>query len=186
MLEEPAGVALCGSIGDAALRDPAERGGGCHVGRRSRPPHHHRGVRQEEPGDESLLVLVHVSIGLEHDDLTRARVPADADLRVEAGVVPVVGVVGRGRDDDDPHRMFTGGVVRRLDRVLLVAEGRRDDEGQHAAEGHGATLLADAHERLRDAARGRVGQVDDHGRLQVRPSRASSSSADEGPHVPGR
>ena len=82
--------------------------------------------------------------------------------------------------------MLAGGVVGRLDGLLLLAEAGRDDEGQHAAESDGAALLADLDERLRDLAGGGVGQIDDHGRLQVRPSRASSSSAELGPQVPGR
>ena len=115
--------------------------------------------------------------------------PASPPTRIWAsrrGASDVPALVGLGRDHDDAHRVLARGVVGGLDGLLLVAGRGRDHEGQHAAEGDDAALLADLDERLRDRARRGVGQVDDHGRLQVRPSRARSSSAELGPQVPGR
>src|SRR5690606_21919421 len=81
--------------------------------------------------------------------------------------------------------MLAAGVVGRVDRRLGDAVLRGDDEGQHAAQGNGAALLTDRLQALSDLTNGRIGQINDHGRLQTRPSRASSASAEGGPHEPG-
>ena len=111
--------------------------------------------------------------------LHAAGVAADADLRVETGLALA------DREDDHAHRVLARGVVRRLDGLLGDPVAGGDDEGQHATEGDGAALFTHLHELLGDLADGRVGDVDDHGRLQTRPSRARSSSAEAGPHEPG-
>ncbi len=92
----------------------------------------------------------------EDDDLAGARVAPDADLRVEAaGGLRVPGVL---RHDDDAHRVLARRLVRGRDRLFLVPEGGRDDEGQHAAEGDGAAFLADVHQGLLDLRDRGVGQ----------------------------
>ena len=48
-----------------------------------------------------------------------------------------------------------------------------------------AAAVAEVGDLLGDLRGGRVRQVDDHGRLHIRPSRASSSSAEDGPQLPG-
>ncbi len=183
-LDRAVRVLLRGGVGDAALRDPAQRGR-CRLLRSGlRPPRDDRSVRQQQARDQALLVGRGLAVGAEDDDLARARVAADADLRVETTWRLRVAVVLR--HDDHAHRVLARRLVRGRDRLFLVAQCRRDDERQHAAEGDGAALLADVHELLLDLRHRGVRHVDLHGRLQVRPSRASRASADAGPHVPGR
>jgi len=94
----------------------------------------------------------------QHDDLARARVAADPDLRIQArGPAPGV------RDEhDDAARVLTTRVVRRLDRFLRVAAIGIDDEGEDSSESDGAPFLADPDERAVDLAGGRPGQLNDH------------------------
>src|SRR6185312_9592527 len=184
--EKLARIALRRSIRDSALGDAPERRLRGHRRRLTGPPGHDGSIRQQQPGDEPLLVGGGVSIGLQHDDLARAGIAAHADLGIQARRVTIALPFGLRRDDDDAHRVLARSVVRGLDRLLFVTERGRDDEGEHAAEGDFAALLANLDERLRDVAARGVRQVDDHGRLQFRPSRVRSSSADAGPQVPGR
>ncbi len=118
---------------------------------------------------------------MEHYDLARAGVGAHADLRIELRAV----AVGVGVHHDDAHRMLARGLVRRLNRIFVDVRGGDDDEREHATEGDRAALFAHADEFASDRRRIRVVERDNHGRLQVRLSRASSSAADAGPHEPG-
>ena len=69
------------------------------------------------------------------------------------------------------------------DLGALTDESRRN---RISPEGDGPALLANLHERLRDPACRGGRQFNNHGRLQTRPSRARSASAELGPQVPGR
>src|SRR5690606_21280777 len=72
-----------------------------------------------------------------------------------------------------------------IDRSLGDAVARRDHEREYATEGDRAALFTHLDELLGDLTDGRVGKVDDHGRLQTRPSRARRASAEAGPQEPG-
>ena len=167
-------------IRDAPLGHASDIGCRGLVGREVGPPCDDRGVGKEQPRDETLLAGGRRSVRAQHDDLARSGVAADADLRIELRVALDV------RDEhDDTHGVLTRRVVGGLDRLLLQTVRRHDDVGEDAAQGHGAALFAHAHEGAGDLRDGGVGQIDDHGRLQTRPSRARSSSADGGPQEPG-
>ena len=171
VVERALRVRLRGGVGDAALRDAPERRLGDDLGHvRPRPPRDDRGVGQQQPGDEPLLVGAGGPRDAEHDDLARAGVAADADLRVDPG--RRLDAARLVHDDDHAHRVLAGGVVRGLDGLLRGAALGADHEGEHAAEGDRAALLAQGDERAAHLRDGGVGQVDDHGRLQTRPSRA--------------
>ncbi|OLT19849.1 hypothetical protein BJF81_07335 [Ornithinimicrobium sp. CNJ-824] len=121
-----------------------------------------------------------VAVEPQDHDLAGAGVPTHPDLAVEppapAGVA--------ADEHDDPGRVLPGRVVGRADRVVGAVLVDADDEGQHPAHRHGAHPVAQAQQLLDHLAGGRAGQVADHGSLQVRPSRAISSWAESGPHVP--
>ncbi len=167
-----------------AMRPSAERPGTSGAARG--PPRHDRGVWQQQAHDEALLIEGGIPARTQHDDLARAGVAADADLGIEPGLDRRGLGAGLGRDDDDAHRMLAGCVVGGLDGLLLGTGRCRDDKREHAPECDHAALLAELDEASRYLARRGVGQFDDHGRLQFRPSRSRSSSADVGPQVPGR
>ena len=58
-----------------------------HVGRLVRPPDHDGRVGQQQPGDEALEVrAAGFAERAQRDDLARAGVAADADLRIEARI----------------------------------------------------------------------------------------------------
>ena len=180
-LEGPQRVRAGGRVGDAALGHRAEHvmdGGGRGV---LRPPGDDRRIGQQQRHDQGVQGPQHVSAGLEDHDLAGARVPAHADLRVEAGGLGVrIGV-----HHDDPRGMLVARGDSGLERLLDVL-GRDDDQGEDPADGVLAEGLPHLGHGLVDRGRGGVGQGGDHGRLQVRPSRASMSCAVSGPQEPGR
>jgi hypothetical protein len=103
-----------------------------------RPPGHDRGVGQQQRGDEGLAFLGEFTEAAQHDDLGRAGVPADPDLRVEA---VRRGGTGVGQHDD-PAGVFAAGLVGRLDRFFLEPGFGDHHEGEHPAKGDHAALLA--------------------------------------------
>lgn len=86
---------------------------------------------------------------------------------------------------DDPARMLVARVVRGLDRHLRVSRLGEDHQGEDAPESDHAVLVPQLVELLLDLRCGGVLHLNDHGRLQTRPSRAINSWADSGPHEPG-
>ncbi|MFC5122262.1 hypothetical protein ACFPRL_02000 [Pseudoclavibacter helvolus] len=75
---------------------------------------------------------------MEHDDLTRTGVSADANLRIHVGGLRIaIDHV----DDDDAHGVLAGRRVRGRDRSLAPALAGRDDQRQDAAESDGPALF---------------------------------------------
>ncbi len=163
------------------MRDPSDGGFAGVLRGPVRPPGHDRGVGQQQGRDEGLAFVGEFAVAAEHDDLGRAGVPADTDLRVE----PVRGGRPGVGEDDDPAGVFAAGFVRGLDGFFLEPGAGDDHEGQDPAQGDHAALLAQGGDLLGDFRGGGVRQIYNHGLLQVRPSRASSSSAEAGPQLPG-
>ena len=121
----------------------------------------------EKPGNLGAMLRTADAAGCD------AVVAADPDLRVDAvGGAPVA------RDQaHDPARVLAGRVVGDLQRRLGSRLVGDHDEREHAPQGHRADVVAQLHELLGDGPDAGGGQVDDHGILQVRPSRASMSCA---------
>ena len=115
-----------------------------------------------------------------HDDLARPRIPADTHLGVQPG--RATGVAPG--QHDDAAGMLPAGVVGGLDRPLGDPVLRDDDQRQHASQGHRPAGLTQVDDGLADRLGACRRQVDDHGRLQVRPSRAIIASAPAGPQLP--
>ena len=174
-------VGLVGRVRDPAVRDPADRRLAGVLRRAVGPPGHDRRVRQQQGRDERFAFLREFAVAAEQDDLGGSGVAAHPDLRVEPGrgVGPGVG------EDDDPAGVLPAGLVGGLDGLLFQPGLGDDHEGQHPAQGNHAALLAQRHDLLGDLGGGGVGKIYDHGLLQVRPSRASNSSAEAGPQLPG-
>ena len=114
------------------------------------------------------------------DDLAGPGVTADPYL----GVEPAGAVLLTADQGDDPAGMLAAGVVGPLDRFLGLALVDDDHHGEHPTQGHGANVVAQLDQILVDGSRRSPGQIDDHGFLQVRPSRRIMSSAHSGPHPP--
>ena len=139
---------------------------------------------------------------VQHDDLTRTGVRAEAHLGVQIGIVVrrirVLGGLGRTLDGlaraistprgdgDDTARVLAAGGVGQFQRLLQLVLGGGDQQRQHAAGRRLAALLVQLVDLLRYLAGAGVRHFDNHGILQWRPSRASISSASVGPHVPAR
>jgi hypothetical protein len=130
-------VVLRGGIGDAALRHLADRVVRRDRRRPVRPPGHHRGIGEQEGEHHRVGVLAELAVQPEDDDLTRAGVPADADL----GVDPRTPARRAAEDDEDAAGVFVAGLVRGGDRLLVLVLPGVDDEGQHAAERDRATAV---------------------------------------------
>ncbi|MCY1240832.1 hypothetical protein D9M72_536980 [compost metagenome] len=146
-----------------------------------RPPGHNRSVGEQEGGNERLAFLGELTVAAEYDHFGRAGVAAHADLGVQPG-----GGLGTGiGEDDDPAGVFPAGFVGRFDGLFFQPGLGDHHEGEHPSEGDHAALLAQGHDLLGDLRGCSVGKIYDHGLLQVRPSRASSSSAEAGPQLPG-
>jgi len=111
------------------------------------PPDHDRGIRQQQAGDEPLLLGRGRAVCTQHDDLARTCIATDADLGIEPRICFRLGI-GILRQHDDAHRVLARGVIRSLDGFFLFAERCGDDESQHASQGDGSTLFADLHQGL--------------------------------------
>jgi hypothetical protein len=68
--------------------------------------------------------------------------------------------------------MFTTRVVGDLDRVVGADLVGDQDQAEYAPQSHRAAVVAQVDQFVVDRIGRGVGQIDDHGRLQVRPSRA--------------
>ena len=180
LLDVRAGVLAVRRVGDAPLGHRADgvlrHVAWCVLG----PPRDDGGVGQQQRDDDAAPVARQRPVEPEDDDLAGARVAAHTDLGVEPGDPALV----PGRNRDDPARVLVARVVGHLDGPLGVLLVHDDDQRQDPAEGHGADVLAKAHQLLADRTGGRAGQVDDHGILQTRPSRRIISSALSGPQPP--
>ena len=118
----------------------------------------------------------------QHHDLAGAGVAPNPDLGVQPWFIRAAVT---GQHGDHTAGMFPAGVVRCLDGVFKDFLGvRRDDERQHPAHRHRATLFAQPDDLLVDVVRRGARQVDDHGRLHSRPIRPIISNAEAGPQVP--
>ncbi len=114
------------------------------------------------------------------DDFAGTGVTTDPDLTVDAVGSPP----GATDDDDDAAGVLARGLGGDLDRLVGSIVIDDDDEGEDPAQGQGPDLVAQLDQLLADGrGRGR-GEVDDHGFLHTRPSRASIRSLDAGPHPP--
>ena len=181
-LERAQRVRAGGRVGDAALGHGAQHvvhGGGR---RRLRPPGDDRRVGQQQRHDQGVQRDHAVPAGAQDDDLAGAGVAAHADLRVEAGALRL----GVHVHDDHAGGVLVGGVDGRVERLVDGLAGRDDDEREDPADGVRAEGLPHVGHLLGDGRGGGVLQGGDHGRLQVRPSRASISCAVSGPQEPGR
>ena len=144
------------------------------------PPPHHRGGGQQQGDHDAVAVPREGAVQPQDDHLAGPGVTADPDLGVEtAGATLVAADQG-----DDAAGMLTARVLRRLDRLVGLGLVDDDDQGEHPSERHGAHVVAQPDQLLADGGRGGAGQVDDHGFLQVRPSRRIMSPALAGPHPP--
>ena len=181
-VERRARVLGLGGVGDAALGHRADRVlGQVRRGRRVG----HQATTGESGSSSGMTTLrpcsVSGAVEPQHDDLARAGVTADPDL----GVDPRLAALVADDDGDDAARVLAAGVVGGLDGLLGVLLVDDDEQGQHAAEGHRPGVLAQGDQLLADRRRCVVlGQVDDHGILQTRPSRRIISSAPAGPQPP--
>ena len=167
-------------VGDPALGQRPERVVRRVVRRLGRPPDRDGGVGQQQ--------RQHHRLGVPHDlalepDQRGLATPAAAggDGRVDLGLAPAV-----AEDHaEHPRRVLARGPLGGLHRGLGVVVGHDDDQRHHHAHGRGPGAGPGPDELGGD--RGGVGVLElelGHGRLQVRPSRASILSADSGPQVP--
>ena len=166
-------------VGDAPLRQGAERVGGgverCVGG----PPDRHRGVGQQERQHDRVGVLDHLATQPDQGGLA-GPAGEGADLGVDVG-----GAAGVAEDDAErAGGMLVGGHPGRGHRLVGVLLVDDHDQGQHHAHGRAAGLEAVLDERRGDRGRGGVGELDHQGLLQSRPSRASIAVADSGPQPP--
>ena len=167
-------------VGDSALRHlPNRRLGHVQWGM-PRPPRHHGGVGQQQRDQDRVAVVGQSAEQTQDNHLAGPGVAADPDL----GVEPAGTSLAAADQGDDPAGMLTAGVVGRLDRFLGLSLVHDDYQGQHPAQCHGANVVPQLDQVLVHCGRGGAGKINDHGFLQVRPSRAIMASAHCGPHPP--
>ncbi len=172
-------------VGDPPLCQRAQRVLGGVLRRVHRPPHDDRGVRQQQRQHHRVGVVGHLAVHAQDDGLAGTGVGAHPEFGVEVGAGAVARGAGVPLDDDQRARgVLVRGLLGRLDRVVGVLLVRDDDHRQDHAHGRRADRAAALHQRLVDLACRGVGQVDLHGLRQLRPSRASISSASSGPQLP--
>ncbi len=145
------------------------------------PPGHNRSIRKQQRRDKGFTFPGKLTVPLEDDYLGSAGVAANPDLRVETCVI-FFRALGK---HNNPARMLPARFIRRENRLLLVTRPCDDHQGQDPAEGHHSALVTQGHDFLGNLGRDGVRKIYDHGRLQVLPSRSRSSSAEEGPQLPG-
>jgi hypothetical protein len=106
----------------------------------------------------------------EHRDLAWTVVAAHGDVGIQSRLVLAM----PGDERDDPHRMLPRGSDGRSGGIGLVLLVREDEHGQDHAGGRGTHLVALGGDSSGNGPATRVFEPD-HGRLQVRPSRAIMS-----------
>ena len=180
--ERLVGVVAARGVRDPPVGDPGD-GRGVRRGRRHRvrPPGDDRGVRQQQRREQGLGGLGELAVAVQHDDLGGAGVTAHAQLGVEPGALRL----GVRHVHEDPARVLVAREVRGLQGGLGVPGLGEDHEREDPAERDDAVLVPQLAQLLVDGRGGGVLHRNDHGRLQTRPSRASSSSAAAGPQDPG-
>src|SRR5512133_3984440 len=109
------------------------------------------------------------------------RALTDVDLGIARGSA------SRGGDyQQNPGWMLAAGCHAGLQRIRVFRFIAHDDQGQHHALGRAPGAASDPHQFGGDLRRRGALKGDDHyGRLQLKPSRASMTSALLGPHDPG-
>ena len=146
------------------------------------PPDDDRRVRQQQRHDQG--VDLRRAAGPRGRRTMTSLAPASAPTRISASS-PVARRPSPGATTITRHGCSVLAWFAAWIAVSIVGAVGDDDQGQHAAERDGPALVAQLDQPARDRAGRRVLDLDLHGRRQVRPSRASISSADAGPQRAG-
>ena len=169
------------TVRDAPLGQLPERIGRQRCWRVARPVHHHGGVRQQEWKDQCVEVFGQFRAVLQNNDFAGPGIVAQPQLPVQLSLDVIVLYEG-----DDAAGMLATRSVSGLNRGLNIGMACINHQGEDAGQRHCPTLFTFVDEPPVDVSNGCVVHVDNHGRLQLCPSRRTISSAESGPQVPAR